>query len=1119
MTAPSFPITTITPASIQQNLTSDKLDTLGLTTLALSTRWADTTPTADDYDGTALTLAIGALRAPWRGILEFAFSPVSSTLAADLAKTDTTLTVQAGDGDKFPSPSGGSIALVLTNAGGTAMEIVECTARSGDSFTIGRAANNTTAEAFKTGDKIALRLTDGTRTSSFIGADGNPLTGTCAVFRLHPAAVLRLETLMKNRYVAGANPLVLPVPWCMVVRDAQGFTTARWFEPDESISGVAGQISFHDGRGLIVDPLYVAALFADLQTSLTGLTGQTSKGDSATGAGGVGLISTLVSAATLVHCVDLHGNVYQPALLAATLVTQDGSNNQTGTVPQSGLVTLNAGDGIAASANDAGRLRWGFATNGVLARTRLVPPALPTGQNGPSLPRQFYRVAVVDTVWALLGNRTAGEVLGIPADDQTIAADVLPKVRDQVVIDYLVDGPDTLATASAVLARTPQGMVLAVSPVLDGGMTVPTQAGANAHWPAFPTPNTNAAFPSPPASPKDGLQAAFATGNDVVVAIAANKAPDGAHVRIFPRQFVTIAAIAEQPSFIRGDGAAAIAQNNQPTAILLRNPFGLTGSQPRPNPANLTMDILVMPRQGTRKLFGNATVQVAAGPAPAPPDPFAGTNGVTAVPAMFEAIAPDPLFGIPNTVTPPGTAPSTLVQFVRALASEDSPRQGPRCPTMARFDTVVVTGLTGPADGTLLWEAVLTGGRWARETRSALHASGNPGNPGAPDLHAPGIHVTGALAYDLARHAMRRAQPIIPMPTTPGVSLGWFVGMDGNNFNEPADTITTNTGIGVMLETVAAACETPELMLFNPPAQGTNAQQVMNSVASAVGVSAPTFTLGNDTRIIGEVRRECFVSASGLRDAMWSLHRALREARELIYIESAQFARTARPTGQPTAEQVDLVGELVTSLSNHPNLRVIICTPRESDFAANYPGWGRKHYKARTEAVSNLLAAAPDRIAAFHPVGFPGRTAFIRTTNIIVDDVWCLSGATHFRRRGMTFDGSVAIASFDRQMDNGGYSRNVRAYRRALMAAKMAIVAPGGQSASADWMRLAHPQSAFALVTDWLAQGGLGLIQPLWPGPSDTTVLPATDDMADPDGSNGTTFLGLFASLIAEAGS
>ena len=210
---------------------------------------------------------------------------------------------------------------------------------------------------------------------------------------------------------------------------------------------------------------------------------------------------------------------------------------------------------------------------------------------------------------------------------------------------------------------------------------------------------------------------------------------------------------------------------------------------------------------------------MTAGPASAP-DPFAGINGVTTIPAMFESIAPDPLFGVPNTITPPATAPNTLVQFLRALASEDSPRQGPRCPTMARFDTVVVTGLTGPADGTLLWEAVLTGGRWARESRSALHASGNPGDPAGPDLHAPGIHVTGALAYDLARHAMRRAQPIIPMPTTPGTSLGWFVGMDGNNFNEPQDPTTTNTSIGVMLETVAAACETPKLMLFNPPAQG-----------------------------------------------------------------------------------------------------------------------------------------------------------------------------------------------------------------------------------------------------------------------------------------------------------
>lgn len=1115
---PSTNITTLTPADIQQQLQSDGLDTLGLTTLALSTRWDDATPSVADYDTSDLTLSVGALHAPFRGILEYAFSPVDSTLAADLAKDATALTVQTGDGDAFPSPTGGSMLLTLTSAAGDKAEVVECTARSGDQFTISRAAANTTAQAFKQGDKVALRLTSGTRTDSFIGADGGPLLGTCAVYRLHPAAVLRLQRLMQDRYTSGGNPAILPVPRCLVAWDAVGFTTARWYEPDEAISGVSGRISFHDARGLIVDPIYVSALFADLQAWLPGLTGKASTAPM-NGDGGVRKIAELATS-TLVHCVDLHGDVYQQAFDGARIVTTDAGGAETGSIGTNGLLTLAAGDGIAAASSDAGRLRWGWATNGVLARTRLTPPPLPTTGTPPSsLPRQFYRLAVVDAVWALLGNRTATETLGIPADDQSIPADLLPKVRDQVVIDYLVDGPDTLAEAATVLARPGQNMILAVSPVLDGTMATPTQPGTNAHWPAFPLPNTNAGFPTPPASAKDGLTAAWTAGNDVVVTVAADKAPDGAHIRLFPQQFVTIAAIGQESSFVRGDGGAGIAQAGSPTQILLPNPFQLTGAQPRPNPANLTLDIVVAPRQGRRKLWGAVTVPVAAGPAPTPPDPFAGTNALSAVPPTFESGAPDPLFGIPTTVTPPGAAPTDLTKFLRALSFEGAPRQGPRCPTMARFDTVLTTGVSGGTPtGTLLWEAVLTGGRWARETRSALHASGNPGNPAGPDVHAPGVHVTGALAYDLARHAMRRAMPILPVPGNPDGTLGWVTGMDGDNFNEPQDSTATNTGIGALLETVAAVCETPELSLIAPPDQGTTAQQAINRIASALGVNPPTITVANDQRIIAEIRRECVVSAKGLRDAQWSLRRALHDARELIYVESPQFARTARPDGAPTAEQVDLVDELVTSLQDHPNLRVIICTPREADFAPNYPGWSRQHYQARTEAVGNLLAVAPERVAVFHPVGFPGRTAFVRTTSIIVDDVWCLVGATHFRRRGMTFDGSVAVASFDRQLENG-YAKKVRAYRRSLMAAKLAIPAPGAGAPSADWLRLGQPRSAFELVTDWLQEGGLGQIQPLWPGPADTTVLPATAAMADPDGSDGTTFIGLFASLLAEAGS
>ena len=86
-------ITTLTPAAVGQNLQSDGLDALGLATLSLSTRWSDTTPLIGDYDSTNLTLNITALRAPFRGIREFAFPPAASTLGADLgdSESDTTL--------------------------------------------------------------------------------------------------------------------------------------------------------------------------------------------------------------------------------------------------------------------------------------------------------------------------------------------------------------------------------------------------------------------------------------------------------------------------------------------------------------------------------------------------------------------------------------------------------------------------------------------------------------------------------------------------------------------------------------------------------------------------------------------------------------------------------------------------------------------------------------------------------------------------------------------------------------------------------------------------------------------------------------------------------------------
>src|SRR5262249_21993918 len=153
-----------------------------------------------------------------------------------------------------------------------------------------------------------------------------------------------------------------------------------------------------------------------------------------------------------------------------------------------------------------------------------------------------------------------------------IPSDVLPAVRDQVVINYLTDGPDMMGQASAVLSRPSQQMILAVSPAIDTTMAVPTQAGANAHWPAFQGTNTNQGFPNPVLFVSKVIQAKFSSGNDFVVTVAANQFPDGASIRIYPQQFVTIPAITQEPSFLRGDGGAALATAGNATKILLPNP-------------------------------------------------------------------------------------------------------------------------------------------------------------------------------------------------------------------------------------------------------------------------------------------------------------------------------------------------------------------------------------------------------------------------------------------------------------------------------------------------------------------------------------------------------------------
>lgn len=84
-----------------------------------------------------------------------------SELAAGIGTGDTTITVQTGDGAKFPAPTGVEwFPVVLQRKSNyNDVEIARATARSADTITITRAQEGTAALTFVAGDIVDLRLT------------------------------------------------------------------------------------------------------------------------------------------------------------------------------------------------------------------------------------------------------------------------------------------------------------------------------------------------------------------------------------------------------------------------------------------------------------------------------------------------------------------------------------------------------------------------------------------------------------------------------------------------------------------------------------------------------------------------------------------------------------------------------------------------------------------------------------------------------------------------------------------------------------------------------------------------------------------------------------------------
>lgn len=83
----------------------------------------------------------------------------STTLASGITTSSTSITVATGQGSLFPAPTGSDFFYATLANASNVLEIVKCTARTGDTLTVTRAQEGTTATAYSTGDKIELRPT------------------------------------------------------------------------------------------------------------------------------------------------------------------------------------------------------------------------------------------------------------------------------------------------------------------------------------------------------------------------------------------------------------------------------------------------------------------------------------------------------------------------------------------------------------------------------------------------------------------------------------------------------------------------------------------------------------------------------------------------------------------------------------------------------------------------------------------------------------------------------------------------------------------------------------------------------------------------------------------------
>ena len=344
----------------------------------------------------------------------------ATTLLAAITAGDGSLTVATGTGALFPSPTGSDYAwLTLTSSTGT--EIIKCTSRSGDTFTVTRGQQSTAALPFAVGDALTLRITAAGLALVGDALTTNPLSQFAATTSAQLADVISDETGSGALVFADSPTLVTPAlgtPSALVGTNITGTAAGL------SIGGNAATVTVADAAGdtttwVLLGTAQTGNLAPATNTGLVyNATTQTFSTVSA-------LDSTAVFGSTSGTGVGVHGRVVGSGVGIG--VYANGSTNGTGVHGTSGggygvrgVSTTNYG-GSFSSIGTEGQITSTLATGTaplVVASTTPVANLSIEGNAG--------TVTVADaagdtTTWVLLGTAQTGNLA--PATDAGLTYD------------------------------------------------------------------------------------------------------------------------------------------------------------------------------------------------------------------------------------------------------------------------------------------------------------------------------------------------------------------------------------------------------------------------------------------------------------------------------------------------------------------------------------------------------------------------------------------------------------------------------------------------------------------------------------------------------------------------